>query len=419
MGTLHEAYWASTGYGSSRRQRQSGTYRWFLPSRIADSNPTLSFSTVALVTAASERISQAPEDHRVYTDGITRMLLRSEAVGSSHIEGLVISSKRLLRAELHDLEPDNVRYDASAAAVLGNIHAMEKARELAQETATFDVDVLKRVHAELCRGTEIEPYGGVVRTTQNWVGGSSYNPLSAEYVPPAPEDVEGLLEDLAVYINRDDVPAIIQAAVAHAQFESIHPFADGNGRCGRALIQIVLQRRGIPVSSIPPISLALATAKGDYLQALGAFQHCLSPEEEAAALDGWVSVFCECALLACDDMDDIRRDLRTIRTRWEERLGGVRRGSAVNLMLDEMQAMPYFTCETMEKAIGRSKQAVALAVTKLLECGVIAQTNKGKRRRVFECPDILEEFNLVERRLASPARDTSSCRPNRPVPARG
>ena len=80
MGTLHEAYWASTGYGSSRRQRQSGTYRWFLPSRIADSNPTLSFSTVALVTAASERISQAPEDHRVYTDGITRMLLRSEAV---------------------------------------------------------------------------------------------------------------------------------------------------------------------------------------------------------------------------------------------------------------------------------------------------------------------------------------------------
>ena len=296
---------------------------------------------------------------------------------------------------------------------------MEKARELAQETATFDVDVLKRVHAELCRGTRIEPYGGVVRTTQNWVGGSSYNPLSAEYVPPAPEEVEGLLEDLAVYINRDDVPAIIQAAVAHAQFESIHPFADGNGRCGRALIQIVLQRRGIPVSSIPPISLALATAKGDYLQALGAFQHCLSPEEEAAALDGWVSVFCECALLACDDMDDIRRDLRTIRTRWEERLGGVRRGSAVNLMLDEMQAMPYFTCETMEKAIGRSKQAVALAVTKLLECGVIAQTNKGKRRRVFECPDILEEFNLVERRLASPARDTSSCRPNRPVPARG
>ena len=162
MGTLHEAYWASTGYGSSRRQRQSGTYRWFLPSRIADSNPTLSFSTVALVTAASERISQAPEDHRVYTDGITRMLLRSEAVGSSHIEGLVISSKRLLRAELHDLEPDNVRYDASAAAVLGNIHAMEKARELAQETATFDVDVLKRVHPATT------PYPSSTRSSSSW-----------------------------------------------------------------------------------------------------------------------------------------------------------------------------------------------------------------------------------------------------------
>ena len=87
-------------------------------------------------------------------------------------------------------------------------------------------------------------------------------------------------------------------------------------------------------------------------------------------------------------------------------------------MLDEIQAMPYFTCATMEKATGRSKQAIALAVTKLLECGVIAQTNRGKRRRVFECPDVLEEFNLVERRLASPCRDTSACGPNRPEPAR-
>lgn len=418
MGSLHEAYWASTGYGSSRKQRQSGAYRWFLPSPLANANPSLSGETVALVAAATERLSRVPTGDRVYADGIARMLLRSEAVGSSHIEGLVISSKRLLRAELHDLDPENMRYDANAASVLGNIHAMEKARELASQVTTFDVDVLKQVHTELCRGTDIAAYGGIVRTTQNWVGGSSYNPLSADYVPPAPKEVESLLEDLARFVNRDDIPAVEQAALAHAQFESIHPFADGNGRCGRALIQIVLQRRGIPARAMPPISLALATAKTDYLDALAKFQHCLTPEEEAAAIDEWVAVFCACTLQACQDMDDIRTELQAIRAGWEEKLDGVRRGSAVDLMLDKIQAMPYFTCETMEQATGRSKQAVALAVTRLLECGVIAQTNKGKRRRVFECPDVLEEFNLVERRLASPVRDTAFEAPNRPVPER-
>ena len=415
MGTLHDAYWASTGYGSSRKQRLSGAYQWFLPSPIAKANPTLSGQTVSLVAQATERLMASKETGRVYADGIARMLLRSEAVGSSHIEGLVISSKRLLRAELRDLEPDNIRYDANAAAVLGNIHAMEKAREIACNEEHFDTDALLKVHTELCRGTDIETYGGVVRMTQNWVGGSSYNPLSAEYVPPAPEEVEGLLEDLAAFMNRNDVPAVVQAALAHAQFESIHPFADGNGRCGRALIQIALQRGGVPCESMPPISLSLATAKAGYLAALGAYQHCLTDDEEALAIDNWVALFCECVLAACDDMDGIRADLQRIRGGWEERLGRVRRDSAVDLLLDEIQAMPYFTCETMERETGRSKQAIALAVTRLLECGVIAQANRGKRSRVFECPDVLEEFNLVERRLASSLRDTAISNPARPV----
>ena len=92
---------------------------------------------------------------------------------------------------------------------------------------------------------------GVVRTTQNWIGGSSYNPCSASFVPPPPEHVEGLLDDLLVYINSDDHPALVQAAIAHAQFETIHPFADGNGRTGRALIHVILRRRGLAPRFVP------------------------------------------------------------------------------------------------------------------------------------------------------------------------
>ena len=264
-----------------------------------------------------------------------------------------------------------------------------------------------------------------MRTTQNWVGGSSFTtPSPRNTVPPAPEEVEGLLEDLAVYINRDDVPAIIQAAVAHAQFESVpHPFADGNGRCGRALHADCAATPGNPGQlRAPPISLALAAAKGDYLQALRRYAGIASPRRRGGCRPetGWVSVFCECALWP-DDMDDIRRDLRTVGTRWEERLsGGVPAwvGREPHAGRGSCRRCPTLPARpAWKKPSGAARQAVALAVAELLECGVVAQNEQGKApegcsRRCF--PDILEEFNLVERRLASPARDTSSCRPKPP-----
>jgi len=100
---------------------------------------------------------------------------------------------------------------------------------------------------------------GQVRTTQNWIGGNDFNPCQAAFVPPPPEYLAGLLEDLCLFINRDDLPGTVQAGIVHAQFETIHPFADGNGRTGRALIHVVLKRRGLARHLVPPISLALAT----------------------------------------------------------------------------------------------------------------------------------------------------------------
>ncbi|MFV1971604.1 MAG: Fic family protein [Acidimicrobiia bacterium] len=101
--------------------------------------------------------------------------------------------------------------------------------------------------------------GRVVRERQNWIGGSSYNPCSAVFVPPPPDHVDGLVQDLIEYVNGDEHSPLVQAAIAHAQFETIHPFADGNGRTGRALIHVILRRRGLSPTFVPPISLVLAT----------------------------------------------------------------------------------------------------------------------------------------------------------------
>jgi Fic family protein len=149
--------------------------------------------------------------------------------------------------------------DRIAVEVLANVAAMESAVQLGSATDTIALDDLLTVHRILMDRSPTPEIGGVSRTTQNWIGGSSYNPCSATFIPPPPDAIDGLLDDLLGYVNGDDHPALVQVAIARAQFETIHPFADGNGRTGRALIHMIMRRRGLAPRFVPPISLVLAT----------------------------------------------------------------------------------------------------------------------------------------------------------------
>ena len=173
--------------------------------------------------------------------------------------------------------------------------------------------------------------GGVVRTVQNWIGGSSYNPCSAAFVPPPPGSLEALLDDLVDYVNGDDHPALVQAAIAHAQFETIHPFADGNGRTGRALMHVVLRRRGLAPRFVPPISLVLATWASDYIDGLTAFRHsgALDSADRSTGAGTWFRTFATAAHRSCVDADAYAERIDTLDTRWRAHLGRVRAGSAV------------------------------------------------------------------------------------------
>ena len=143
--------------------------------------------------------------------------------------------------------------------MLGNIEAMRWATETLAGATRVDVDAICEIHRRLLQGTRHEHIGGVIRTTQNWIGGSSYNPCSAAFVPPPEKHVRALMEDLCDFINDDELPTVVHAGLVHAQFETIHPFHDGNGRVGRALIHLVLRRRGVVSRVLPPVSLILAT----------------------------------------------------------------------------------------------------------------------------------------------------------------
>ncbi len=122
-----------------------------------------------------------------------------------------------------------------------------------------------------------------MRVVQNWIGGNDYNPCDADFVPPPPENVLTLVEDLAAFCSDDLLPPLVQAAIAHAQFETIHPFDDGNGRTGRALVQVILRRRGIAPHFVPPVSVVLARNKRRYIEGLTGFR-----EERLA---GWLRTF--------------------------------------------------------------------------------------------------------------------------------
>jgi fido (protein-threonine AMPylation protein) len=257
--------------GLPRKDRASCDYEAYIPDSLVGRPVTLDGDVAADVADAERAIGQF--DTRatalVDTEALARLLLRAESVASSKIEGLEVGGRRLLRAEAaRSLGEESD--DVTAIEVLNNIQAMQWALGEVGVGDDITVEILLEAHRRLLAGTRIEEYGGEVREEQNWIGGSSYNPCSAAFVPPPHEHVKDLLDDLCAFSNSDDLPAVVQAAMAHAQFETIHPFVDGNGRIGRVLIHLILRRRDLTPHVLPPISLILATWSDDYVSGLTA-----------------------------------------------------------------------------------------------------------------------------------------------------
>jgi Fic family protein len=272
----------------------------------------------------------------------------------------------------------------------------------------------------LLAGTRLAEHAGRIRIEQNWIGGSDYNPCSAAFVPPPPDTVAELLDDLCTFCNDDSLPAVAQAAIAHAQFETIHPFVDGNGRTGRALLHLVLRRRGLALHVLPPVSLVLATWSRDYVGGLTATCYIGLPDstEAHAGINHWVALFASACRRAAADASRFEEEVRALQSSWRERVGSVRRDSAVQLLIRALLAAPVLTASTASGLIGRSFQATSQAIDRLLSVGVLTQITVGRRNRAFEAPELIDAFTALERQLASPEGDTRTSEPTRRVPHR-
>lgn len=422
MGRYVREIWVSEGRGQSRRQRASGAYEYYVPTPLSERNLSLDADVSGDVARAEVAISRLNDDASFLhdTEGVARLLLRAESVSSSHIEGLSIGARRLLRSEFALSSKGALRADAGAVAVIGNIRAMEDALVRAVELPELTAEVFCDIHRTLCAGTPLDEWGGIVRDRQNWIGGSSYNPLDADFVPPAPEYVPALLDDLAQFCNGAVISPIEQAAVAHAQFENIHPFVDGNGRVGRALIHLIMRRRGLAPRFVPPVSLVLATRSKDYINGVNGFAYDDAEGADAASvrLNDWVSTFAGCCQSACEEAQCFENRMVALRASWASKLGHVRAGSALDVLLDEFPGMPVFDIASLAARTGRAISSITGAIERCVEAGVVRQIGSGKRNRVFDVPDVIHEYTLLERKLASPVGDTAIELPARPVPQR-
>ncbi|MGH3494734.1 MAG: Fic family protein, partial [Sciscionella sp.] len=353
------------------------------------------------------------------TEALARILLRAEAVASSRIEGLDIGARRLLHAEvlrgLHETPSD-----VTAVEVLGNIDAMVFGIERVSAHDEITVELLLEIHRRLLAGTRLHRFAGSFREVQNWIGGSSYNPCSAAYVPAPPELVEDLVSDLCAFCNTEDLPAVAQAAIAHAQVETIHPFVDGNGRAGRVLIHLVLRRRELALRVLPPVSLILATGAKDYVTALigTRYRGPATSKDATAGANRWVSQCSTACVRAVSDAADFERRAQNIQDGWRLRMPSLRRASAADLLLSALPGAPVVTVASAAALIGRTYPAANNAVAQLVEAGVLKQVTIGRRNRAYEAPEIITAFTALERQLASPGGDTQASKPARRVPQR-
>jgi Fic family protein len=334
---------------------------------------------------AIRRLNEDPPRTQVL-ESLARQLLRAEAVASSRIEGLELSHRKLAEAAF---DPEDT--SLTARSVLGNVRAMDEAIRLAAGQTHFTVDTIRQIHARLFQGTADARLAGVLRDRQNWIGGRSDNPYRAEFVPVPEDRVRPLLEDLCTFVERDDLPALAQAAIAHAQFETIHPFEDGNGRVGRCLIHYVLRRRDLATTFVPPISAVLAANSRSYVGGLTAYRE--KNDEE------WCGIFASSTEAACNGAADLSAKIDELKTQWREKARTPRAGSATAKLIELLPVHPVLDLASATQFLSVSDEAARLAIGRLVEAGVLEPTSKRKWRRTWDCPGLFRVLDAFERHI--------------------
>jgi Fic family protein len=352
------------------RSRHQGPYRAAVVPSIAGLSPTLPGPLAAQVDDAAAEVARFDAETGGELAPFSSVLLRSESASSSMIEGLTSGAKAIALAELGSREKRN------ATEIVGNVAAMTAALRLADR---LDGNAVLAMHAALM--AEHDPdEAGRWRSQQVWIGGDTYGPHGAAFVPPHAERVPTAIDDLMAFARRSDLPALVHAALAHAQFETIHPFTDGNGRTGRALVHALLRRRGLTQRVTVPVSAGLLVDTAGYFDALTAYR-----SGDAAPI---VERLATASVTAVANGRQLVADLRAIRAGWDDRITA-RRDSAAWRLADVLLRQPVVDAATVARELGMPAGNALRPITPLVEVGVLSEFTGARRNRMWQAREVL------------------------------
>jgi Fic family protein len=383
--------WAQTHRGGTRDDRTLRSIVVSLPPLIADRTVALDSGTAADLEAATSEIAKLDTSHAEDLAALGTLLLRTESVASSKIEQIQANVDDYARA-LH-----GVRANSSAVAMAAATTALQAMIATVGPNAPIRLSAITSAHAALMHDDPLESAAaGELRTLQNWIGGSDFSPRGALYIPPPPETVPGYMDDLVTFADRNDMPALLQAAIAHAQFESIHPFADGNGRIGRALINTILRRRGATTRVVVPLASALVARRENYFDALGSYR--------SGDLAPLVGTFVHSTRIAAAESRITAQRLHEIPCQWRELTGPVRRGSATAKILALLPGAPILSSDDAVELIDAPRSSVFDAIGRLRDAGVLRSLTDRRRNQIWGAGLVLDELEDLGVRIAMAVR---------------
>ncbi|AQA05774.1 cell filamentation protein Fic [Mycobacterium sp. MS1601] len=359
----------------SRSSRRGGRYLAAIPPAIAELQVALPSDVYAAAEDASLAIARFDAELGGEIAPFSAVLLRSESAASSRIENLTASARSIAEAEL----PGGGKGKANAEQIVANTAAMTAAIELSDRV---DADAILAMHAALMVG-QSRHTPGQWRAEPVWIGGGN-SPLGAMFVPPHHERVPAAINDLIAFAVRDDVALLAQIALAHAQFETIHPFTDGNGRTGRALVQSMLRNKGLTRQVTVPVSAGLLSDTDGYFAALTAYR-----EGDPAPI---VERFAHASERAVVNGRQLISALRDIRESWNHRVTA-RSDSAVWRVADLLTRRPVVNGVLLRDELGLSTDHPRRHIGPLAEAGIVVEFTDRARNRAWRAPEILDALD--------------------------
>ena len=353
-------------------------YSSAVPPEIAAIDPVIDREIAALAREAEAELIRFDTEHGDQMGAFAPILLRSEAAASSQIENLTASARQIFTAEV-------AKASRNAELVAANTRAMSAAIALADDISSSTVRDMHRILMD----AQPKHTPGAWREEPVWIGTRAESPVGATFVAPAQHRVPRLMEDFAEFAQRHDIPALEHVAITHAQFETIHPFSDGNGRTGRAIAQAMLRHRGITRTVAVPVSAGLLADVHGYHAALTQYR-----DGEPAPI---VEMFAAASLRAVPNARQLIADIESVSERWKDAVR-TRQGSVKRKLLAYAARRPVFTAESVAVDLGVTLTNIYRDLHALRDAGVLQSKSEHRGPLVWRASEILAAIDAFAER---------------------